>query len=108
METTDKTRKAVDAAANQAGAAAGDLAKMDPRLPMPAREKTFDELQLPEQIQRLRMEVIILRELTQSQQALIERLMVHQHDARGEMMVPMNLSGIGGGHGHAGRRDGLR
>lgn len=84
---------------------AGDkLAEM----PKPGREKTFDELEPAQQVQRLRTELIMLRELLSSQQALIERLMAHEHKADGSMVVPMHRSGIGMGLSGSGRRDNLR
>lgn len=95
MEAT--TRKEPPEAANALTNGAGDRA---------TREKTWDELTDPERIGRLRREQIMMRELVQSQQALLERLMVHQHAGTGEMMVPMSMSGRA--IGVAGRWDGLR
>lgn len=71
------------------------------------REATFDELPPEQQIQRLRMELIMQRELVNSQQMLIDRLMVHVHNANGDMLVPMRSSGVSGMLAGS-RRDPLR
>lgn len=69
-------------------------------------EATFEELPPEQQIQRLRLELRVMRELASSQQMLIDRLMVHEHKADGTMMLPMRSSGDRLMAG-AGRRDNL-
>ncbi len=91
METTDK-----EANANLAGARIGNAAgRISTQDECAKREKTWDELTDMERIARMRRELIMLNELVQSQQALIERLMVHSHLPNGEMGVPMHASGRG-------------
>jgi len=76
-----------------AGMAAGSIAKLTNQDECAKREKTWEELTDMERIARMRRELILMNELVQSQQALIERLMVHQHGPSGEMALPMRYSG---------------
>ncbi len=57
------------------------------------REKTWEELTDADRIQRLRRELILQHELVQSQQSLLERLMVHGHLTGGELALPMHMAG---------------
>lgn len=82
MDMTNQAQTAESAAASLAGI---------------KRNPTFDEMEPAAQIQSLRRELRIQRELANSQQMLIERLMRHEHKGDGTMMVPMAASGHGDG-----------
>jgi len=90
--------KASNATMGKAGAAAATLGGVNKI--EAARERTFDELDVPEQIQALRRTIQIERERANSQQQIIERLIKHSHAADGTLMIPAfeyrGLGAIGG------------
>jgi hypothetical protein len=72
------------------------------------RAATWEESPPEQKFERLRLEIRLLRDLVNSQQELISRLVFHSHAPDGSIVVPFKNSGLTGTSVAAGRMDQLR